>query len=142
MITHKSHTGRATSTARGLLSGLAVNILITLAAAAILAKLINDGIMPWENVGYAILVVFVLSSFIGAYISCQRIKRQKLIVSLLSGLIYWVVLLGLNALIYSGKYEAVAVTAGIILAGSLGAFILTVPKSSHPKQRKFKTHTR
>ncbi len=142
MTTRKSYTGRATSTARGLLSGLAVNMLITLAAAAILAKLIDDGIMTWENVGYAILITIMLSSFAGAYTSCQRIKRQKLVVSLLSGFIYWATLIGLNALVYSGKYEAVAVTTIIILAGSLCAFLLTIPKSSHSKQRKYKTRTR
>lgn len=142
MAIQKPQNGRATSTVRGLMIGLAVDLIVTLLSAAILAKMIDKEIMALENVGYAIIPILLFSSFIGAYIACQRIKRQKLVVSMLSGLLYWTALIAVTALFFGGKYESVAVTATFVLAGCSIAFFCAAPKTPQRRSGKHKTYTR
>lgn len=142
MTIRKPQNGRATSMTQGLITGLAINFIITLAATAILAKMIDREILPWQNIGYAIIPVLIFGSFAGAYTACQKIKRQKLGVSMLSGLLYWIALMAMTALFYGGKYESVAVTAALIMVGCFAAFLLTAPKAARIKYRKHKTHPR
>lgn len=142
MAIRKPQNGRATSTVRGLMTGLAVELIVTLTAAVILAKTIEKEILAWENIGYAIIPILIFASFIGAYTACQRIKRQKLIVSMLSGLLYWITLLCVTALFYGGKYEAVAVTAAFILAGCSIAFFCVTPRTMQRRSGKRKVYTR
>lgn len=142
MTIRKPQNGRATSMARGLMMGLAINFIITLAAVAILAKMIDREVLPWQTVGYAIIPTLILGSFAGAYTACQKIKHQKLVVSMLSGLLYWIALMAVTALFYGGKYESVAVTAALIMVGCFAAFLLTAPKTARTKYRKHKTYAR
>ena len=142
MTIRKPKNGRATSTAQGLMTGLAVNMVVTLIAAAILAKMIETEILAWQNVGYAIIPTLVFASFTGAYTACQRIKRQNLGISFLSGLLYWIALIAATALFYGGKYEAVVVTASLILAGCFIAFFCITPKTTRRRSRKNKVYTR
>lgn len=142
MTIRKPQNGRAVSMTQGLMTGLAVSFTITLAATTILAKVIDKEILPWQNIGYAIIPILLLGSFAGAYTACQKIKRQKLGVSMLSGALYWIGLMAITALFYGGKYESVAVTAALIMAGCFSAFLLTAPKTTPAKHRKHKLRNR
>lgn len=142
MTIRKLQNGRATSTVQGLMTGLAVSLIVTLIAAAILTKMIEKEILAWQNVGYAIIPILMFASFIGAFTACQKIKRQMLVVSMLSGLLYWIALIAATALFYGGKYEAVVVTASLILAGCFIAFFCITPKTTRRRSRKNKVYTR
>jgi len=115
--------GRTSSIPAGLAVGAAVNIVITGMLTALLAILLDRETIAWEAVGYGILIMIMLSTFLGAVTAYSRIRRQRLLVCLMSGAVYFAMLLSVTALFFGGQYEAVAVTA-LLVAGGTGCAAL------------------
>ncbi len=124
MVANQKITVRASSMPAGLAVGGCVSLGTTLLLAAGLAKLVDMEILAWENIGYGIMLLLLLSSFLGAMTAFARIKRQRLLVCLVSGGIYLALLLSITALFFGGQYEAVGVTALLVLGGSGAAALL------------------
>lgn len=121
MKDHKRRKGTAVSIPEGIAWGACTGITIILMTSAALAKLMDAQTLQWENVGWWIMTMLLLASFIGAMVSCGMIKRKRMQMSLLSGAILWLMLLGFTALFFGGQYEGVGVTGGLVLAGSISA---------------------
>lgn len=85
MVANKKITGRATSLPAGLAIGAVCSLAATLVLTAILAKLVEAETLPVEKIGYGIMVLLIVSSFAGAMISFGRIKRQRMLVCIVSG---------------------------------------------------------
>lgn len=117
-------SGRADSIPVGLAVGTISSILLTLACTTILAKMVDKGKIQWENIGYGIMVQTMVSSFVGAKIAYMRVKRQRLLICLLSGAIYYSVLIAIAAVFFGGQYDGMAVTALLVLAGCTSASLL------------------
>ncbi len=140
MIQTKKPTGRSSSVPGGLAAGAAVSMLSTVVIAMILAKLIQSQTLAQERIGYGIMTLLFISSFLGAAVSQGRVKHRRLMVCMLSGLVYFVLLMSMTALFFGGQYSAVGVTAclvfgaagcaGLLLAGGRGG------SSKHRKIRK------
>lgn len=129
MVTNRKPTGRASSMPAGLLFGAAVSMTITLLSAAVLAKLTAAEVIEESRIGYGVMIMLLAASFVGAMGAYFKIKRQRLAVCALSGVIYFLMLLCITALFFGGQYEAVGVTGALVLGGSLTAGILgSVPK--------------
>lgn len=129
-------TGRTMSMPGGLAFGGVISLAITVIGAVLLSKLMDTETIEWEGVGYGIMVLLTAASFLGALSAYSRIRRQRLVVCLLSGAIYWITLLGITALFFGGQYEAVGVTAGLILAGCGCAGMLALPAGRGGKRKK------
>lgn len=136
MVLNGKPTGTTTSIPAGLAVGAAVSMGSTLLLAAIIAKLVDQEKLPWENVGYGIAGLLVLSSFLGAIAAYGRIKRQRMLICMASGIIYLGVLLALTALFFGGQYEAVGVTAALILSGSAAAGVLGLKEGKRRRPGK------
>ena len=117
-------SGRADSIPVGLAVGAVSSILLTIACVTILAKLVDNGKLLWENIGYGIMIQTIGVSFIGAKIAYMRIKRQRLLICLLSGLIYYGFLIATAAIFFGGQYDGMAVTGLLVLAGCVCASLL------------------
>lgn len=130
-------TGRAMSMQGGLAMGAGISTLITLLFVLVLAKLVDSERLPWEHVGYGIMLTLITASFLGAYCASKRIKRLHMLVCLTSGSIYFAILLSITALFFGGQYEAVGITALLVLSGCLSAALLSLgrTKSSYGKKR-------
>lgn len=115
---YQKTSGRASSIPAGLAMGAVVNIAVTGILTAVLAALLDKDTIPWENVGYGILVMIMLSAFLGAITARSRIRRQHMLVCLMSGGIYFSILLSITALFFGGQYEAVTVTALLVACGA------------------------
>lgn len=113
--------GRTSSVPGGLAAGSFVSIAVTALSAALLAMLLDREILAWENVGYGIAFTILLAAYAGAITAWNRIRRQRLIVCLMSGMVYWGILLSLTALFFGGQFEAVGVTLLLIAGGCLCA---------------------
>ena len=101
----------------GLCIGTTASLGITALSIAMLANLLEKESVSWEAAGYGIMATLILSSFIGAKVSWLKIKHQKVIVSMMSGLLYYGILLSITALFFGGQYEAVGVTFLLVSAG-------------------------
>lgn len=141
MVTNRKATGRAMTMPGGLIAGGVVSLISTLVVAAVLSKLLDSGMMEWEDAGYGILVLLLVSSALGAVTACSKIKRQWLAVSLLSGMVYFGVLMAITALFFGGQYEAVGVTAVLVFGASVSVGLMKIRGGrGRGGKRKIKQH--
>lgn len=124
MTVNRKPTGTASSIPAGLAGGTLVSAGITLAGALLTANLIGREVLSWNRCGYAVMVILLLSSWGGAMVAAGKIKRQRLLVCLGSGAIYFIMLLLATALFFGGQYSGVGETGLLIFCGSmLGSFV-------------------
>lgn len=126
----------------GLAFGGLSSLAVTLIFAAILAKLIEAETLPETSIGYGVMVLLLLASFVGALVASGRIKRQRLLVCLASGLIYFLLLLSMTALFFGGQYSAVWQTALLVLCGSMLAAMMHLREKRGGKRPKIKLPNR
>ncbi len=119
MTVNQKPSGRAVSMPRGLLIGGLTSLGITLAVTALLAKLMEREAIPDGKIGYWVMGMLLLAAVSGSAAAAGKIKRRRLMVSLLSGGVYFLTLMGITALFFGGQYEAVGVTAILVAGGSL-----------------------
>lgn len=142
MITNRKPTGRASTIPVGLLTGGGTALASTLILTAVLAKLMDGEILPQENIGYGVMVLLLLSAFLGSAVACKRVKRQYLLTAALSGVVYVLLLLSITALFFGGQYSAVGVTILLVFCGSLLAAMLFSREGKGGKARKPKLRNR
>ena len=128
---------KATSIPAGLGLSLAINTAITTIMIILIAVMVDHGTITWESVGYWIMSMLLISSFIGAKTAIHSIKTQYLLIAAMSGVLYWTVLLCVTALFFGGKYGSVMETAALIVAGSITAALIKLPakRSFSPKKQ-------
>ena len=136
MVINRKPTGRASSMPAGLLTGGICALAGTLVLSAVLAKLVDMETIPQNKIGYGIMLLLLACAFLGANVACGKIKRQYLMVSVISAGIYFVVLLCITALFFGGQYSGVGVTAILVLGGSLLAAFARSGKGEGRKRRK------
>lgn len=126
----------------GLLLGSGISMGVTLGTTAVLAKLLDSEKIAWENIGSCIVIMLIVSSFLGAMAACGKIKRQRLAVCLTSGVLYFCMLLAITALFFGGQYESVWITGLLILAGCGGAIVLGLRGEGKGRRKKIKLRNR
>lgn len=134
----KKPTGRASSMPKGLTVGALGGLGILMAGAAILAKLIDGKILQETAIGYGVMGILILASYIAARLSYKKIKRKRLAVCMASGAVQFAILLGITALFFDGEYNAVGVTALLILCGSGLAAMQRSDRSRGEKRKKIR----
>ena len=139
MIKNQKPTGRAMSMPGGLAVGAAVSIGVTLASCVLLTKLILSGALNMDQIGYGVMVLLLAASFLGALTAQGRVKHQRSMVCMLSGLVYYLMLLCTTALFFGGQYSGVGVT-GLLVLGGAGTAALAAAGKGTPRrnQRKWK----
>lgn len=138
MVMNQKLTGTASAMPSGLLKGALVGIGITLVGAAVMSALILREVLRETAIGYSAMGVILVSAFAGAMAAMNTVKQRPAVVAVLSGLIYYAVLLGANALFFKGEYEGLGVTALLVLAGVGTALLLKMKprKGRRPSVRK------
>lgn len=138
MVRNRKVTGNAASMGAGLALGAAVSMAVTIAFSLLTAKLVDSGSLAESGIGYAAMGILLLSSILGAMTAIRRIKRQRLVVCLASGGIYYALLLSMTALFFGGQYTGMGVTA-LVVAGGCGAVILAgMGQGGAGRKRKIK----
>ena len=138
MVANQKVTGTASSMPGGLASGAAVSLLATVAGCWFFAYLISIEKLVQSAIGYCAMVIILLSALLGAAVAVRRIKRRRLYVCGLSGLIYYLCLLSMTALFFGGQYQGVGVTALLVLGGAGTAAMLSLKGEGSPRRRKRK----
>ena len=129
--------GRAVSMPGGLAIGAGISMLVTMIVAAIGANLVMKQILPQENIGYCSIIALLAGGITGAITASAKVKHRKLVVCLLSGLVYYVTLLSITALFFGGQYEGMGVTFVTIAIASVAAALIS---SREGKQQKHRGH--
>lgn len=142
MLLNQKNTGRATSMPTGLACGAVVSLSVTLLASAMIAKLVESGYLEETGIGYGIIVALMTASFLGALTAAGRIKRQRLMVCVISGMIHYMSLLGITGLFFGGQYEAVGVTGLLVMGGSMLAVLASGGEKRGGKRTGIKLRNR
>ena len=114
----KMPTGRSSGVSVGILIGVLVCVGVTLIATVILAWLITAEKMGESAVGYGAMVALLLSAILGSWAASAKIGRLRTQVCLITGGIYYLVLLSITALFFGGQYQGMGVAAILVIAGS------------------------
>lgn len=140
MTVNRKVTGTISTMPGGLAMGWGVSLAATLVGSALTAWLISGEKMAQTSVGYASLIILLMSAVLGAAVSWGRIRHRRMLVCLLSGTIYFLTLLCVTALFFGGQYQGIGVTALAVLGGSLGYGLLGLrgKKSGYSRRRKIR----
>lgn len=140
-LNHKP-TGLAMSIPGALTLSGSLGLILTLFSSAVLAKLVEIQRIQEQNIGYGIIGMLLVVSFLCAVLAAEKVKHQRLMVCLLSGAVYWCLLLAITALFFGGQYEAVGETGLLILCGSAIAALLGLRRGNHVVKRRKKSIAR
>lgn len=127
MQTSVKVTGKAVSVPKGLCCSVLGALGLTIIGVGITSKMIQQEWIAWNNIGYAVMVILLLASWLGAVIARHKIKRQKMAMCVLSGILYFGILMTITALFFGGRYSGVGETALLIICGSMLGIILKKP---------------
>ena len=137
MVVNRKPTGTAKSMPVGLLMGWLASAVITVTACAILAWLILSEKTGWEAMGYGAIVTLLAASYIGAAVSCKLIMHRKLLVCVLSGVLYLCSLTLITALLFGGGLQGIWLTALLTAGGSgTAALVHCAEKRDRRRGRK------
>jgi len=135
MAITRNHTGKATSVPGGLAVAGLTSIMTTVTFSAIIAGFLEKEIITWHHAGYWIMAMLFVASFAGSKMAYVSIKRQRLIISIMSGMLYWGLLLCITAMFFGGNFSAIWETSGIIAAGSGTAALVSIPYRKKQKKK-------
>lgn len=142
MTVNRRPTGTASSIPTGLTSGAIVFAAMTLAGALLTAYLIESEMISWDNCGYAVMIILLFSSWCGTTISTGRIKRQRLLMAIASGGLFFVMLLATTALFFGGQFSGVGETGLLVFCGSMLACFVNLGGKTGRKGKKIRLHNR
>lgn len=138
MVRNHKVTGTSSSIPVGITLGVLTALSVSLAGAAVTAYLMNGQMIDQNRIGIAVLIILVVAAAGGALLAMWRIKRLRMQMCLLTGLCYYLALLGMTALFFGGQYQGMGVAALAVLLGSgmvafLGMKEKKVGKTKHKK---------
>ena len=140
MIALKKGTNAAKSKSApwSIALGATVSLSITLSAAAIVAALIQSNKLSPEVIGYAVMIILIVSSLAGSMVAGKRSVTKKMIICVLTAACYFVALLCITAMFFGGTYKGISVTALVVASGSIAAGLIPIQQGSGVKTRKTK----
>jgi hypothetical protein len=118
MLLKKKVMGRSLGIPVGLAIGAVVSLLITIGAAALFAWLLSAEKIGEGAVESLRMLTHCISAIAGSIVSYILVKRMRLQVCLISGVCYYILLIGMTALFFGGQYSALGISALIILVSS------------------------
>ena len=129
--------GKAASIPAGILAGGVTGLAISVAGAVAAGKMLDLEWIPVASIGYGAMVILLASSYLASQMAWNRVKHQRILVSLGAGGSYYLMLLAMTALFFGGQYSAVGVTALLVLAGSGSSVLIGLYRKRPGKQGKY-----
>lgn len=136
MIRNQKVTGRAMSMPSGLALGALVSMVTTILVAFIGAELILQEVVSQDLVGYFSMAALVTATILGAVTAARKIKHQKAIICLISGGIYFCILLSITAVFFGGQYEGFLITLMTVALSSAAAIMIAAREGKNGGKRK------
>lgn len=135
MTMNTNHTGRATSIPKGLAISGALATTVTIIGSGIIATLINTQMITESNIGYAIMIMLIVTSYLCSLTAWIKIKHRRLLVCISAGCVYFAILMSITAMFFGGQYSSVWETALLVLCGCL---LATMHEKKTKKRKKYR----
>ena len=142
MTVNRKPTGTAVPMPKGLAVGTLSAVAMTLAGCLVVSYLVDRQWLVWDSIGYAVLVILLLSAWTAAALASGMVKRQRLMVCLMAGGCYLLSLLAATALFFGGRYSGVGETGLLILCGSLLGVFTPTRRKNRKNIRKISVRNR
>ncbi len=113
--------------------GAGISLLITLIGAVIGAILLSGETIGTEQVGLISTIITVISAGIGSLIASGRFGKMKMQVCLITGAVYYLLLLVLTILLFGGLFSGMGRGALAVFGGSAGVAFLSLMNKKKPK---------
>lgn len=124
MVVNRKVTGKAISVPAGVAAGATVSLCISVGGALIVAWMVGAEMMGAEGVGYAAMVILLVSSLLGPWLAATLIKHQRLMICMVTGCVFLVVLVGVNVLFFGGQFQGLLPSVLLILGGSVASALI------------------
>ena len=135
VTTAKKVGGTAVSMPVGIMTGVSVSFFTTAGLAVLLTWLELAGKIDEKLIGYYSIGVLLIASVLGSLLSAVKIKRRWMLVCCITGVLYYLVLVGSTALFFGGNYRGVGVSGIVILAGTLGSGVFGLNRGRGGEKR-------
>ena len=122
----------------GVAAGVGSAAMSTIMLSAVTAWLVERGSLSQEKMGYAAMIVLLLSGYMGAEMAYRKIRERKTMVCLLTGAGYFLLLLCVTAMVFGGQYRAVGVSAFLIFGGAGCAALIRKAPFKRGNRRRIK----
>lgn len=142
MVANRKVSGTASSMPAGLALGGCMALAVTLIGSVIAGYMISEERIPESGIGYCAMGILLAASALSAAVAVKKVKRRRIYVCALSGVIYYGILLSMTALFFGGQYQGMGVTGLVILAGCGFVALLGLRGEKGPKYRKNKSRYR
>ncbi len=133
----KRKRGKAMSMPAGILAGAGAGLASAIAGAVAAGNMLDRMWITMDSVGYAAMVILLISSFLAAQIAWNRVRHQRVAVSLGAGGVYYLTLLAMTALFFGGQYTGMGVTGMLIFAGCGCSVMIGLYRKSPGNQGKY-----
>lgn len=117
----------------GLAVGAVVSVGLTLAGAALLSKLIDREVIAESAIGYGVMILLMVASYLGSTMAYRSVRQQRLVVSMLSAAFYIGLLIAITILFFEGEFAGVWPAVLVILGG---AGLTALPKNESRRAGK------
>lgn len=124
-----------------MLLGWGISIGITLLATAIIARFILSEFLPSGSIGYIAMGIILISVIAGSVKAAGSVIKQRAIVSVTNGVLYWLTLVLVNALACKGEYHGLWVTLFLALGGGISANFMKFERKKKKTSRGRKKRT-
>lgn len=141
-MSSKKTPGSAISMPIGIMWGTFVSLLTTCSCAALLSWLILNGKIDHHILGYLIMGVLISASILGAITAGNMTKRRRMLVCCITGISYFLSMLGITALFFGGNFQGAEVGGCLIITGSMIVGMVGVLRKRHQENSYERYRTR
>ena len=125
-----------------ILFAVIVSLLVTVLGSSVVSFLIHHELIQETAMVYGVIILLLASSYAGGVTGYGKAKEKRLLVSMLSALFYFLILMAMTAIIFGGKYSGIGVTGMVIFCGAALAALPKKERSRGGKRHKIKNPSR
>lgn len=124
----------------GGILAIAICMIITVAAGAIYAWLLLKGTMEESTMGYAVMIITAIAAFGGSLTAMKKVGHSLLLLSGGVGVVFFLVLCGINIVFIDGQFSGIWETALLIIGCCICTALICA--RNHGKKRNGKKRNR
>ena len=129
-------SGKGVSLPAGIVIGVVAGVSLAILGALLLAYLVVSESIDIGGTGVGAMLIVALASAFGAWITSALVKQKKLLVSGLTALGFFLILLSITAVFFDGVFSEVGKIGLMILLGAALPLLFTLRKKSNKNKIK------
>ena len=115
--------------------GVCVSMISMLIATFILSMLVHHERISVNGFKYGMMVILMVSGLLGSCTAIKRYGEKRVCIGALAGLAYGVVLLGMTALFFGGRYQRTMATLFLLLGMGIVSGLGSINRNGGNKRK-------